>query len=82
LSFSFWDFTGPKPAGVNVILAQPEMIRIRIYSSMGRPVWAMSVQGQQGVNNVQALPGKLEKGIYYIKVQYGNESRRSKIQKL
>jgi len=69
-------------AGVNVSLTQPTMIYIRVYSSMGKPVLATAVPGLQGQNHLQVPIGKLEAGIYYIQVQYGNESKMSKIQKL
>lgn len=69
-------------AAINVTLRQPAMIYIRVYSSMGKPVSTTAVSGLQGVNYLQVPVGKLEAGIYYIQVQYGNESKMSKIQKL
>ncbi len=57
------------------------MIYIRVYNSMGKQVSTTTVPGLQGVNELQVPVGKLGSGIYYIQVQYGNESKMSKIQK-
>jgi hypothetical protein len=71
-----------RQAGINVTLTQPAMIHIQVFSSTGKPVSATAVPGLQGVNHLQVPIGKLEAGIYYIQVQYGNENKMSKIQKL
>jgi hypothetical protein len=69
-------------AGIDLTLSQPAMIYIRVYNSMGNPVLSTSVPGSQGMNHVKVPISGLGSGIYYIQVQYGQESKMSKIQKL
>jgi hypothetical protein len=69
-------------AGIDLTLPQPAMIYIRVYNSMGNPVLSTSVPGSQGMNHVKVPISGLGSGIYYIQVQYGQESKMSKIQKL
>jgi hypothetical protein len=76
----------PNPASnaahLDVRLGSSSMIYIRVYNSMGSQVGQMSVAGYPGYNHLSVPINGLQQGIYYIQVQYGNEIRRSRIQKL
>jgi hypothetical protein len=78
--------TYPNPSAsvalVDLNLTQPVTVHIRVYNSMGNQVLNTSVPGIQGINHLQVPLGSLQSGIYYMQVQYGNEIKRSKIQKL
>lgn len=69
-------------AGIDVSLAQPGMIYVHVYNSMGSPVYSTAVSGYTGANHLQIPLSNLQTGVYYIQVQYGNTVKRSKIQKL
>ncbi len=58
------------------------MIYIRVYNSMGGMVQTVAVSGMQGTNQLSLNVSNLQSGIYYIQIQYGNEIKRSRIQKL
>ncbi len=58
------------------------MIYIRVYNSMGGMVQTVVVSGIQGNNQLSLDVSNLQSGIYYIQIQYGNEIKRSRIQKL
>ena len=76
----------PNPAfsETNVIirLDKAEMIYIRVYNSMGSEVEQKTAAGFSGTNTVSVPLSALQTGIYYIQLQYGNEIKRSRIQKL
>ena len=76
----------PNPAynftDVILRLNNSEMIYVRVYNSTGVEVEQKSVSGYVGTNVVRVPLGSLQKGIYYIQLQYGNEIKRSRIQKL
>ena len=59
-----------------------QMIYIRVYNSMGGMVQTVVVSGIQGTNQLSLNVSSLQSGIYYIQIQYGNEIKRSRIQKL
>ncbi len=63
-------------------LTSPNTIRIDIYNSMGRQVQTVIVAGAAGTNLVTIPTAALGKGIYYVRIHYGNTVRNSKIQKL
>jgi hypothetical protein len=69
-------------AGIDLKLSQPTMIYVSVYNSMGSPVLTTVVSGTQGMNHLQLPVGGMGTGIYYVRLQYGNETRLSKIQKL
>lgn len=69
-------------AHLDVRLDGSSMIYIRVYNSMGSQVEQISVAGYPGNNHLSVPIGSLQQGIYYIQIQYGNEIRRSRIQKL
>ncbi len=76
----------PNPAtnvvGMNVQLDRAEMIYVRVYNSMGSQVQQIVVPGVAGTNHLSLPISGLQSGIYYIQVQYGNETKRSRMQKL
>jgi Secretion system C-terminal sorting domain len=59
-----------------------EMIYIRVYNSMGGMIKTVAVPGIQGANQLSLNVSNWQSGIYYIQIQYGNEIKRSRIQKL
>jgi Secretion system C-terminal sorting domain/PKD domain len=59
-----------------------EMIYIRVYNSMGGMIQTVAVSGFQGTNRLSLNASNWQTGIYYIQIQYGNEIKRSRIQKL
>jgi hypothetical protein len=59
-----------------------EMIYIRVYNSMGGFIQTVAVSGIQGTNQLSLNVSNWQSGIYYIQIQYGNEIKRSRIQKL
>jgi len=77
-------FPNPAYSETNVLvrLDNPEVIYVRVFNSMGIEVEQKSVSGFVGVNVVRIPLGSLQKGIYTIQLQYGNEIKRSRIQKL
>lgn len=76
----------PNPAysftDVLIRLDAPTVIYVRVYNSMGSEVEQKTVSGFKGTNIINVPLGSLQQGIYYIQLQYGNELKRSRIQKL
>ncbi len=76
----------PNPAtyvvGMNVQLDKAEMISIRVYNSMGSQVQQILVPGVAGGNHLSLPISGLQSGIYYIQIEYRNETKRSRMQKL
>ncbi|MHA4808219.1 T9SS type A sorting domain-containing protein [Flavitalea flava] len=56
-------------------------IYISIFNSMGNQLSASKVAGTKGRNHISVPTAGLPTGLYYIQIQYGNEIRKSKIQK-
>ncbi|MES1249341.1 MAG: T9SS type A sorting domain-containing protein, partial [Chitinophaga rupis] len=69
-------------ANLNVNLGTDNTIHITVFNSMGNQVLTTVVAGNKGQNHVTLPISNLPTGIYYIQIQYGNEIKRSKIQKL
>jgi PKD repeat protein len=69
-------------ANLNVNLGSDNTIHITVFNSMGNQVLTTVVAGNKGQNHVALPISNLPTGIYYIQIQYGNEIKRSKIQKL
>jgi PKD repeat protein len=59
-----------------------EMIYIRVYNSMGSMVQTVAVSGIRGTNRLSLNVSGLQSGVYSVQIQYGNEIKRSRIQKL
>jgi PKD repeat protein len=76
----------PNPASgqvhIDLKTDRAEMIYIRVYNSMGSMVQAVAVSGIQGTNQLSLNVSGLQAGVYSIQIQYGNEIKRSRIQKL
>lgn len=69
-------------ATLNVTLNTNSSITVQVYNSMGILVLTQSVSGYPG-NNAITLPiANLPQGVYYVQVQYGGTTVKSKIQKL
>jgi PKD repeat protein len=77
-------FPNPAYSFTDVILRlqTATVIYVRVYNSMGGEVEQKTVSGFVGTNIVRVPLGSLQKGIYYIQLQYGNVLKRSRIQKL
>ncbi len=77
-------YPNPAYSVTNVVLRldRAEMVYIRVYNSMGSQVEAKTFSGVTGTNIVSVPLGSLQAGIYTIQLQYGNEIKRSRIQKL
>lgn len=69
-------------ANLNLNLTRDNTIHITVFNSMGNQVLTTVVAGNKGQNHITLPISNLPIGIYYIQIQYGNETRRSKIQKL
>jgi len=67
---------------LNLNLANENIIHISIFNSTGKQVQTSVVAGYKGQNHITLPISNLPTGIYYVQIQYGNETRRSKIQKL
>lgn len=67
---------------LNVRLDNAQMIYIRIYNSMGNQVGSTTVSASTGNNHLTIPVAGLQTGIYYVQLQYGNVTKRSRIQKL
>jgi len=76
----------PNPAPgqtfLDVQLDEAHTISINIFNSMGHLVLVRKQAGYAGVNHITLPTASLTKGIYYVQVQYGGITKRSKIQKL
>ena len=69
-------------ANLSLNLAQDNTIHISVFNSMGNQILTTVVAGNKGINHISLPISNLPKGVYYVQIQYGNEIRRSKIQKL
>ncbi|HVU56029.1 MAG TPA: T9SS type A sorting domain-containing protein [Puia sp.] len=77
-------YPNPAPAEsrIDLKLDQENPIYINIFNSMGHLVLSKRVTGITGMNHIVLPTADLPKGVYYVQIQYGNVSKRSKIQKL
>jgi len=69
-------------ANIDLKLTRDQPIHINIYNSMGTLVQTKTVAGSGGVNHISLATAGLRKGIYYIELEYGQQIRRTRIQKL
>jgi len=72
----------PSQSFIDVQLDQGHMINVNIFNSMGHLVIIRKQAGYAGMNHITLPTASLPKGIYYVQVQYGGTTKRSKIQKL
>jgi PKD repeat protein len=76
----------PNPAPgqtfLDVQLDEGHTINISIFNSMGHLVLVRKQGGYAGMNHIALPTASLPKGIYYVQIQYGGITKRSKIQKL
>jgi len=72
----------PGQSNLDVRLNEEQVIHIRIFNSMGNLVLFVEQAGYRGLNHITLPTAGLPKGVYYVQVQYGGVTRRSKIQKL
>ncbi|HXB94876.1 MAG TPA: PKD domain-containing protein [Puia sp.] len=77
-----WPNPSSNQVNMDVILDKAGMILIRVYNSMGNPVQTKAVAGVAGTNRLTLPIADLQSGLYFIQVQYGNEIKRSRIQKM
>jgi hypothetical protein len=69
-------------ATLSVTLTNSATITVRVYNSMGGLVLTSNISGYPGANSITIPIANLPKGMYYIEVQYGSTTLRSKVQKL
>jgi|GEM_PF-4857753 len=69
-------------ANIDLTLTRDQSVRISVYNSMGTLVRTKTIAGSGGVNHISLATAGLGKGVYYIQLAYGNEIRRTRIQKL
>jgi len=76
----------PNPATNNVNLNVPltanNNITINIFSAMGNLIITKQIAGIAGSNAITIPVQSLQSGVYYIQINYGNETSRSRFQKL
>ncbi|HEY4205512.1 MAG TPA: PKD domain-containing protein [Puia sp.] len=72
----------PGESNLDLKLDQENQIYVNIFNSMGHLVLSKRVAGIKGSNHIVLPTADLPKGIYYVQIQYGSVSKRSKIQKL
>jgi hypothetical protein len=76
----------PNPATTQVTLSvrleEYTTLDIRVYNSMGGQVLSRIVTGNPGVNQITLPIANLPMGVYYIELQFGDTTLRSKFQKL
>ncbi|MBN9379333.1 MAG: T9SS type A sorting domain-containing protein [Chitinophagaceae bacterium] len=72
----------PSLSNIDVRLDQDHTIYIRIFNSMGHLVLFRKEAGYKGLNHITLPTAGLPKGVYYVQVEYGGVTKRSKIQKL
>lgn len=72
----------PGDSRLDLKLDRDNMVYINIYNSMGHLVLSKRLAAIKGMNQLVLPTADLPKGVYYVQIQYGNVSKRSKIQKL
>ena len=76
----------PNPATtqttLNVTLNSNSTLTVRVFNAMGVLVQTQSVSGYPGNNSITLPIANLPKGVYYVELQSGGTTMRSKIQKL
>jgi PKD repeat protein len=76
----------PNPAtnNVNLLVTLPSNnnIGVNIYSAVGNLIITKQIAGTSGDNRLSIPVQNLKPGVYYIKINYGSEVKRSRFQKL
>ena len=76
----------PNPANTNVSLTVPlstnNNITLNIYNSSANLIVTKQVAGIAGANHITIPVQSLQSGAYYIQINYGNEIRLTRFQKL
>ena len=76
----------PNPASnqinLNINLTTSKNITINVFSLSGNMVATKQVSGFAGSNIISIPVQNLQSGMYYVEIKYGNETRRSRFQKL
>jgi len=76
----------PNPAANNVNLNIPmnadNNITINIYTAMGNLIITQQFAGTAGNNQITIPVQTLQSGVYYMEINYGNQVKRSRFQKL
>ncbi len=76
----------PNPAtnqvSLHINLATGKNITINVFSLSGNIVATKQVSGFAGSNIISIPVQNLQSGMYYVEIKYGNETRRSRFQKL
>ncbi len=65
-----------------VILEQPEKIRLTVLNANGTVVYTAEYGGTQGTNSITIPVGALQRGQYFVDIQYGSIRKKSIFQKL
>ncbi len=77
----------PNPASgstvsLRLVLEQDSRVRITIYNTSGNAVYTNERNAGQGMNTITIPVSGLQRGQYFIDIQYGRERKRSIFQKL
>lgn len=76
----------PNPAtsnvNLNIALTANNNITVNIYSAMGNLIITKQITGIVGNNQITIPVQSLQSGVYYMEINYGNEVKRSRFQKL
>ena len=76
----------PNPAAnesyIDLTLPRSSTVLITVFNSQGKQLLTKVVAGFKGPNHIGIQTAGLPKGIYYVRIQYGNIVKQSKIQKL
>lgn len=78
--------TYPNPASnqvsINISLPENTSVMVNIFSISGNIVATKKLEGFAGANIISMPVQNLQSGIYYIEIKYGNETKRSRFQKM
>lgn len=76
----------PNPASnqvsININLPENTSVMVNIFSVSGNIVATKKLEGFAGANIISMPVQNLQSGIYYIEIKYGNETKRSRFQKM
>lgn len=78
-------YPNPIPGGtltLPLILDNQQKVRITVYNTRGVAVLVQERNYSQGYNRIQVPVNALQRGQYFIDIQYGNTRKRSVFQKL
>lgn len=78
-------FPNPVQAGhvqLRLDLVQPAKVKITVFNSFGHSVYTNEKAYGTGQSRISVPVDKLQRGLYYIDIQYGNNRKRSVFQKL